>query len=123
MKATWYEVLVWAARRQKPFSTIELSEALDEAIELGKRKRRAHTVTQKLWKWGYLRKPAYREERPIAEKLKLAAVGLRGNDFNPKPVGRGGSGRNQGRRPSVWILTEKGLWRAKKPRVLARKRG
>jgi hypothetical protein len=102
MKASWYPVLQWAARRgvRGFFSTVDLARSLDvtgldrneaEAIV----KSRAHAVTQKLWKWGYLRKVA-KSELPDVEK-----------NSDEK--------RSRGRPVAIWTVTAKGSRRAKAP--------
>lgn len=102
IKASWYPVLQWAARRgvRGFFSTLDLARSLDSnGLERDEAEAilssRAHTVTQKLWKWGYLRKVA---------KSEL-----------PDPGGVGEEKRSRGRPAAIWAVTVKGLRRAKKP--------
>lgn len=102
MKASWYPVVQWAASRgvRGFFSTLDLARFLD-ASGLHKDEAeailnsRAHAVTQKLWKWGYLRKVA---------KSELPDQGRPGDEK-----------RSRGRPAAIWAVTVKGLRRAKKP--------
>lgn len=102
MKASWYPVVQWAAKRgvRGFFSTLDLARSLDpsglhkdeaEAIL----NSRAHAVTQKLWKWGYLRK---------VSKSELPDPGVDGEERRPR-----------GRPAAIWAVTAKGLRRAKEP--------
>ena len=108
MRAAWYPVLQWAARRGQewPFSTLELAQDVDppdvsDLDEAGRLKRsRAHAVTQKLWKWGYLRKAS--PPAPVHRKGRKSS--------SPDPEEK----RPVGRPPAFWVVTLKGLRRAKK---------
>lgn len=119
---TWYDVLLWAAEQleregkrvlRKPFSTLDLAEVLD-----GDGRAYAHSVTQKLWKWGYLRKAVGDRGRKAAEASVEQAYADRAGRSKPT---HGGAGRKQGRYPVIWFVTNKGIWRASQSRELAGK--
>ena len=82
MERDWYEVLQWFAESVAVASTIDVAGALG-----GKRALPyANSITQKLWKWGLIRKAKATEyERVI---------------------------RGPGRPPSYWIISPKGLRRS-----------
>lgn len=112
MTIHWYTALDWAAKIDACFSTIDLAEALPGAgIPFLTKKKYANTITQKLWKWGYLKKAAGPTLQP---EIQACHDRARKNRLVHKrnERGRGGPGYNQGRPPSIWIITPKGQWRA-----------
>jgi len=121
---TWYDALLWASKQldregkkvlRKPFTTVDLAEVLE-----GDGREYAHSVTQKLWKWGYLRKAVGERGLEAAEEARERVHASRKG--SPGST-HGGAGRGQGRYPSVWFVTNKGIWRASQPRELRRSNG
>lgn len=111
----WHPVLAWAATRGRGAFTIHevaarfpVPKKPDERPDETARRtlRYAHTTLNKLWKWGYIRKA----ERAEAEPL-LAEIVVRRHSEQQPDLGRGGRGRSQGRHPSVWLATPKGVRR------------
>ncbi len=103
---TWYDALIWAAERQRPFSTTEMEGSLGI-----KKKGVANDRTQKLWKWGYIKKATGSRRATVEAKCQQQA--LKAREQIPQEKGRwGGAGRRQGRYPEIWIVTEKGNRRA-----------
>jgi hypothetical protein len=111
----WYDALVWAGD-QICFSTIDLAGQISgSGRHFLSKKKYANTLTQKLWKWGYLRKASGPELAPEIHAARARAVELRPKPKKKNETGRGGPGYNQGRPPSIWTITPKGIWRLKHP--------
>jgi hypothetical protein len=109
VRRDWFDVLKWAVTVGSPFSTTDLALALPGAWR--ERCHYANGITQKLWKWGLLRKAVGPESSSDIEKALARALEARRSAFE-----RGELTGVQGRAPSVWTVTPKGVRRAGKPR-------
>jgi hypothetical protein len=122
MKPNWYDVLEWACAQRGGFSNSDFVDQLEILRNQGesdqdwhrRRMKYANTITQKMWKWGLLRKATLRHEREFVDQKQRLVLDGRKKKKGLKGIG--GPNRRQGRLPVIWKVTDYGRKRQREPR-------